>query len=124
LRGARRDRFDEIGDTFNSEPTMRTITSLFLAASLLAAAFAAAAQPDPGDFSQLSAEQLKINYLGCDRISTERALSFEEAHFCVLIGEALKKREFGGSFARLMDWWRSEKRRAELAAAGREESQP
>lgn len=98
--------------------------SLAIALPLLAASLTATAQPDPGDFSQLSIDQLKVNYLGCDRISSQRAMSFEEAHFCVLIGEALKARAFDGSFARLMDWWRAEKRRAELAAAAAVEAQP
>lgn len=96
---------------------MNKLLSLSIALPLLSAGLAATAQPDPGDLSRLSVEQLKVNYLGCDRISSERRLAFEEAHFCVLIGEALKARAFDGSFARMIDWWRTEKRRADLAAA-------
>ena len=103
---------------------MNKLLSLSIALPLLAAGLTATAQPDPGDFSQLSIEQLKANYLGCDRISSERRMSMDEAHFCVLIGEALKSRAFDGSFARLIDWWRAEKRRAEVAAAKPIEAQP
>lgn len=57
-------------------------------------------------FEGVDASQLKAVYLRCARDSSQRLLGFDEAARCVIAGEVLKARLFGGDFNALLAWWR------------------
>jgi hypothetical protein len=87
-----------------------------LACTLLSAAAFSQTQPGPtalGDrarlqtsFEQTSEEDLKSVYLRCDRDSRQQLMGFDEALRCVVAGDVLRARSFGGDFNALMAWWR------------------
>ena len=87
-----------------------------IACTLLSVATFGQAQPGPralGDhvrlqalYEQIAEHDLKALYLRCDRASRQRQMDFDEAHHCVLAGEVLKQRSFGGDFNALLAWWR------------------
>ena len=56
-----------------------------------------------------SVEQLKRDYLECDRRASRSLLGFGDAAHCSLVHEALKERAFGGDFERMLAWWKSGK---------------
>lgn len=64
--------------------------------------------------------ELKQVYLACDRAASRQLLDSSTAAQCSLVGEALQKRAFGGSFDQLLAWWRAEK---DAAAAQRVKDQ-
>lgn len=54
---------------------------------------------------ELSAPELKLAYIDCDRRAAREALDLQDAADCSFIYEALKKRVFGGDYLRLREWW-------------------
>jgi len=57
-------------------------------------------------FQVVDASRLKATYLRCARDSSQRLFGFDEATHCVIAGEVLKARLFGGDFNALLGWWR------------------
>jgi hypothetical protein len=87
-----------------------------LACTLLSATAFSQTQPGPtalGDrdrlqtsFEQTAEADLKSMYLRCDRDSRQRLMGFDEALRCVVAGDVLKARSFGGDTNALLAWWR------------------
>jgi hypothetical protein len=57
-------------------------------------------------FEIVDASRLKAVYLRCARESSQRLLDFDEATRCVIAGDVLNARLFGGDFNALLGWWR------------------
>jgi hypothetical protein len=55
---------------------------------------------------RLPEDQLKSFYLRCDRESSQRLLSVQEAVECSIAADVLKERSFGGDFEAMLTWWR------------------
>ena len=85
--------------------------SLLLAAALALGAFAARSEPVHLAVAALPLDHLKMAYLACDRAATESALNPSDFQRCVVVGDELLKRGFGGDLDRLLAWWRIEKAR-------------
>lgn len=100
---------------------MHPLLKLFVMPLVAATALQAVAQTDPWNAGRMqvaamSVERLKAVYLACDRAATQHVLPPGVAQHCSLVGEELKQRHFDGSFDKLIEWWRAEKRKAEAAA--------
>jgi hypothetical protein len=52
-------------------------------------------------------EELKKDYLKCDRLSSSTLLDFETAAYCSTVNETLLARGFNGDFNEMLKWWRS-----------------
>jgi hypothetical protein len=51
-------------------------------------------------------EQLKKDFLECDRLSRRVILDSDTAAFCSHVTEELRKTSFDGHFETLISWWR------------------
>ena len=51
---------------------------------------------------------LKTLYLDCARATSGIRMDIDEAVYCQSVADALMHRHFGGSFERLIDWWRQQ----------------
>jgi hypothetical protein len=78
--------------------------------SAAAAAQTAALAPPPchegADLERLPETALKMMYLSCARVSSQRLLSLDEATRCSTAADVLKRRSFGGDFNAMLAWWR------------------
>jgi hypothetical protein len=54
-----------------------------------------------------SSAQLRAAYLECDRVTAEARADLGVMIACGRVGDALRRRDFGGSFERQLQWWRS-----------------
>ena len=80
----------------------------------LGTAIAQESKPPQGDhyerifaaFERLPIRNLESAYLHCARESEQRMLSVDEAAFCSIGSEVLKKRRFGGDFDAMLAWWK------------------
>ena len=94
-------------------PFAKTLVPHRLAAALLCSASlwqpaAAGAEVGPSaDDGSIAA--LEARFWDCDYASTQTALSPHEGAQCVLLHDELKRRRFGGDFARLLAWWQAHK---------------
>ncbi len=87
--------------------------SLGMALSFAALAIVgASAQPADrsNDLQTVSVVELQAINLECDRIASTSLLDFQTAVACSMAWEELLKRGFGGSFERLLEWWRSNRK--------------
>jgi hypothetical protein len=64
-----------------------------------------AAKTPPG---RATPEQLKSDYLHCERLAQATLLDFGTAGDCSMVYEELKQRVFGGDFHLLLAWWRQQ----------------
>jgi hypothetical protein len=64
-------------------------------------------------------EQLKSDFLQCDRLSQETVLDSGTAAQCSVVYEELKQRVFAGDFERLLAWWRVESKATAAQATAR-----
>jgi hypothetical protein len=85
---------------------------LIAVASLALGAPVALAHPAAGEVASLPIDELKRIYLACDRAATRQLLDMHTAAHCSMVGEALQKRAFQGSFDDLLAWWRENKDKA------------
>ena len=92
-------------------------SALLLAAMLTGTAFATPSPGTPAEEPLLPV--LEIVYLQCDREARQRLLGFGEAAHCSRVAEELLHRRFGGDFARLLAWWRTQRDDALASSAGR-----
>jgi hypothetical protein len=53
---------------------------------------------------------LKAIYLECEQQASTALLDFDAAAECSMVSEELLERGFGGSFERLLQWWRKERK--------------
>lgn len=90
---------------------------LIATASLALGAPAAFAHAGAGEIVSLPIDELKRVYLACDRAATRHVLDMDTAAHCSMVGEALQKRAFQGSFDDLLAWWRANKDKAVAQAA-------
>ena len=81
----------------------------FLALLFAVATATAHAAPDRIGPAALTADELKVAYLDCERLATAAFLGGADAANCSLIHEELKERVFGGDFARLLAWWQAQR---------------
>lgn len=72
------------------------------------------------------AEQLKADFLDCERQGSAGLLDGGTAGQCSVVYEELKRRVFDGDFGRLLAWWRSQQaaRRASSGPGGGNELRP
>jgi hypothetical protein len=88
---------------------MDTHRKLGFVASLLAAlATPLAYGQSPGALKDLSIDELKRVYLGCDSAAIGGQLSKSEIMLCSVVYEELKQRAFGGDFDKLLAWSRAQ----------------
>jgi hypothetical protein len=67
--------------------------------------------------------ELKATYLECDRLaSCETMLGGDDAAICSQTHEALMKEVFGGSYAKLLEWWKVNKKSCDAKPANGSES--
>jgi hypothetical protein len=81
----------------------------FLIALFAAVAVTAHAAPERTEPAALSAEELMLAYLECDRRATAAFLDAGDAANCSLFYEELKQRVFGGDYDRLLAWWQRQR---------------
>ena len=76
---------------------------------------ASAGPHDPPDAA--GSARLRAAYLECDRITAGSRVAPDVMAACQQVGDALRDREFGGSFERLLAWWREHRQRTAAQAA-------
>jgi hypothetical protein len=81
------------------------IVSLFFA---VAVPLAAAAEPDRSQLKHLTIDDLKAIYAACNNAVLNGRIDFGTVAQCSVVYEELKERAFGGDFARLREWSRSQ----------------
>jgi hypothetical protein len=85
----------------------RTVTGrLWFAAPMLVALAIPMAQgrsPD-GDLKDVPIDELKTDYLSCNGAAISGRLNAGGITECSVVYEELKRRAFGGDFAKLLDW--------------------
>ena len=54
-----------------------------------------------------SSAQLRAAYLECDRVTAESRADLGVMINCQQVGDALRRRDFGGDFERQLQWWRA-----------------
>jgi hypothetical protein len=81
------------------------IVSLFFA---VAVPLAAAAEPDRSQLKHLTIDDLKAIYAACNDAVLNGRIDFGTVAQCSVVYEELKERAFGGDFARLREWSRSQ----------------
>ena len=89
-----------------------------LAAVLAAAAVASASDVTPaqtptpdGSSGAARLEQLKRDYLECERLAHRAVLDGSSGMACSVVYERLKAEGFGGDFAALNRWWQAQRPR-------------
>ena len=53
-----------------------------------------------------SSAQLRAAYLECDRVTAETRADLGVMITCGIVGDVLRRRDFGGDFERQLQWWR------------------
>ena len=79
---------------------------LVACAAAAGCSIASALPSDLMDIASLSSAQLRTAYLACDRLSAQSMLEVDEMIACVVVGDVLMKRDFGGQFELQLQWWR------------------
>jgi hypothetical protein len=92
--------------------------SLAFTLALAVVSTASMAQTDRSHVAALTADELKVIALECNRRASQTLLGVAEATHCSLAFEELKQRVFGGDFGRLLAWWQ-EQRGADAKLSGR-----
>lgn len=69
---------------------------------------AAAAEPADARLSKMTIDELKALYAACNDAVLNGRIDFGTVAQCSVGYEALKERAFGGDFARLREWSRSQ----------------
>lgn len=82
---------------------------LIPAFAAVVANLAFAAPPYPFVPSQLDDSALEALFWDCDARSTKEVLPMADGVVCVMAGDELKQRRFGGEFAQLHAWWQQHK---------------
>lgn len=83
------------------------VSRFFVTAALaLAAATAVQAEPSRAHLQPLTPAQLEQRYLQCESLAADAQLDGGSAMHCSLVYEEFKQRVFGGSYERLLAWWR------------------
>ena len=54
-----------------------------------------------------SSAQLRAAYLECDRVTAETRADLGVMITCGIVGDVLRRRDFGGDFERQLQWWRA-----------------
>lgn len=54
-----------------------------------------------------SSAQLRAAYLECDRVTAESRADLGVMITCQMVGDVLRRRDFGGDFERQLQWWRA-----------------
>lgn len=54
-----------------------------------------------------SSAQLRAAYLECDRVTAETQVDLGVMIACQVVGDVLRRRDFGGDFERQLQWWRA-----------------
>jgi hypothetical protein len=93
---------------------MKNLLCHAVCAACLSAAGLSARGAEPPAGTEVDIATLQRIYLACDRVASQRPLSFGEAAECSSVSEQLLRHGFGNDFDRLLAWWRV----AKLAAAG------
>jgi len=87
----------------------------FLIASIALARTAAALEPQETDrvarlnVERMAMPELEQGFWRCDYRATVAGLDATPVELCTRLTEALKQRKFGGSFDRMLEWWRQKK---------------
>jgi len=63
------------------------------------------AGPDRSHLHRVSADDLKSEFLMCERAAAQGSLDLATAGTCSMLYEELRERVFGGSFGALVTWW-------------------
>jgi hypothetical protein len=82
------------------------LSSRAYADEVLPPAAAVTAQTSGAVAQRASADDLKREYLRCERAAAEGGLDLASAAACSLLYEALRERVFNGDFDALVAWWR------------------
>ncbi|MFN7353024.1 MAG: hypothetical protein ACK5SR_07115 [Burkholderiales bacterium] len=84
------------------------ITGMLVASHAYANPSVIANARSPVEFDPLyqRTEQLKKDFLECDRLSRRVILDSDTAAFCSHVTEELRKTSFDGHFETLISWWR------------------
>ncbi len=84
------------------------ITGMLVASHAYANPSVIANARSPVEFDPLykRTEQLKKDFLECDRLSRRAMLDSDTAAFCSHVTEELRKTSFDGHFETLISWWR------------------
>ncbi len=88
---------------FRENPRL-TVSAALLAAASLAPCLLAAAEPT-GRPTVWTIEEMKRDYLDCERAATAGTLDEARIWQCSSLYEALKAEAFGGSFGALKRWY-------------------
>jgi hypothetical protein len=76
------------------------------------------------DIASLTSAQLRTAYLACDRLSAQSTLEVDEMIACVVVGDVLLKRDFGGQFELQLQWWRGARGASAAPAAVDDGAEP
>ena len=87
--------------------------ALLVAASLVAVATPACAQPGIG--AELRMAELEKAYWACDHAATVGRIDSGTAITCGSLTETLKQRKFNSDFNAMLAWWREHKEAEHLA---------
>ena len=65
-----------------------------------------------------SSAQLRAAYLECDRVTAETRVDLGVMITCGMVGDVLRRRDFGGDFERQLQWWRAARGQYRTAHGG------
>lgn len=68
----------------------------------------------------LSSQQLRDQYLECERVSSRERMSLVAMAWCASVSDVLVQRDFGGDMEKQLAWWRKARADYTPAAARRE----
>lgn len=77
----------------------------------------APAAPVPAQSEEASLARLEGAFWACDYVATTEGVQATPIAVCRYVTEELKQVKFGGSFARLLEWWRANKAAEHLRMA-------
>lgn len=85
------------------------VAALALAPPAARAEQSPAPLPPPTQAAEADMERLERAFWACDYVATTQGIQATPAAVRRYVTEELKQRRFGGSFGRLLDWWRANK---------------
>jgi hypothetical protein len=83
------------------------VRKILLAIAATAPAALSAVTLPEHEIAGASSAQLRAAYLECDRVTAEMRVDLGVMITCGMVGDVLRRRDFGGDFERQLQWWRA-----------------